>query len=130
MDFGYKRADFGIMKRLAARSFVLIMMTCIGLMLLNWITYLGASQISSINTQIPELIPLLRGALILSWAEMSILWIRTTVQPGVDVQAPAKSVMVTEGTGQNAMAASVLYGVHQLGWLARLLVLLKLCDFI
>jgi hypothetical protein len=85
---------------------------------------LGRDRFTDFNERWPEVIVILRAAAIMTWAELSLLWIRTALQPKTDVQQAATKALETP------MAAAIVYATHSVNWIVRMVIFLKLCSFV
>lgn len=113
-----------ITKRIFMRSSIFLFMTVVGFSLLELLIFLARTQGLDLANRFPETLMVLHGVSVMTWLEVVLFWIRIALQPQVDVQAYALRAM------EDSKAAAFVYLVHQLSWLARLLILLKLCDFL
>lgn len=100
-------------RRLLVRTIIFAILTAGGFACLELLVMLGRDRISDINERFPELMIFFRAATMLTWIEITVLWIRATLQPQVDVQAAAKKAL------ESPTSAAALYATHQLTWLAR-----------
>lgn len=114
----------GMVKRLVFRSVVFALLTIIGFAATELLVYLGKERISDINSRFPELLMIIRAAAIMTWVEISLFWIRIGLQPQIDVQASAKTAE------SQPMAAAIVYITHQLTWVIRMVLFLKLCGLL
>lgn len=96
-----------MMKRLVLRTAIFAALTIMAFSLMERVTML---------TGWPEVMQGMRAAAILSWAEISIMWIRIAISPRLDVQYAAQ--MAHDST--DAHAGALVYAVHQATWAARL----------
>lgn len=110
-------------KRTIIRSLVLLAFTAASFFALEYLVQEGRYG-SDINQRFPEFLIVLRALAIYTWVEVSMFWVRITLEPNTDVQKASK---VAEG---EPMAAAVLSGVHAVKWLARLLIVLQLADLL
>lgn len=83
---------------------------------------LGLMERMTLLTALPEVMQGMKAAGILAWAEMSIMWLRVGMSPGLDVQATAKMV----DASRDPHAAAIMYAVHQATWAVRLLAFILL----
>lgn len=120
----FEKKQLKAMERLFMRSLVLICMTLMGFVVLELLVWLGRSGYSDINQRFPELLIFMRAATIMTWAEMTLLWIRTTVSPNVDMQAGAIQA------ASQPMSGAIVYLTNTLLLTVRLVLFLKLCEFL
>ncbi len=118
------QTSIAMVKRLAVRSLFLLGLTIAGFYAIETLVALGRDRVSTINTDYPELIMILRGVATFTWLEMSILWIRMAVSPHTDVQ---KS---TTEAQNNPISSAIVSVSHDFVWVARILILMKLCGML
>jgi hypothetical protein len=111
-------------KKLVWRSFLFAILTIIGFFLLEVMVNQSRNKPDGFIAMFPELLSMLRAATIMTFVELSILWIRIVSQPRIDVQEAAID------TANDPMANAVLYLTHTLAWGLRTIIFLKLCEFI
>jgi hypothetical protein len=116
---------FGSMfKRTAVRSFWLIGMTLMAGLCLELLVQAGRFGGSDIVGKFPELLIIFRAVSIMTWFEVSLLWIRLAVSPKIDFQAMVNDLKTHEhGT-------LVVYLVNIGLYVMRFWVLMKLCEFV
>ena len=110
-------------KRLFMRSVVLLLLTISGFAFMEVLIDYAQNFDLDIQTQFPEIMIIVRAVTILTWTEMCLLWIRMAVQPDIDVQKAAREAET------NPMASAMVFGVHQVTWLVRIILFLQLCEF-
>lgn len=120
----FSQSRLSMFRRMAVRTFILMALTVLAFLVMDTLVMLGHDRVSDINERWPELIQILRAAGIMTWAEMSLMWIRMALAPKTDVQKAATLAM------QEPMPAAVVYAVHSLQWLARMVLFLHLCGFL
>lgn len=111
-------------KRLLFRSFMFLGLTVIGFISLEHMVELSKTRGSDLILKYPELLTVMRAATIMTFAEMTVLWVRIISQPAVDVQAPVPEAQ------KEPLAASIVYFTHAGMQVFRVIVFLKLCEFI
>jgi hypothetical protein len=111
-------------KRLLFRSFMFLGLTVCGFVALEHMVELSRTRGSDLILKYPELLTVMRAATIMTFAEMTVLWVRIISQPAVDVQAP---VPVAQ---KEPLAAAVVYLTHAVMQVFRVLIFLKLCEFL
>lgn len=110
-------------RRTLARSLMLLAFTVASFFALEYLVNQGQLG-NNINQRFPEFLIILRALAIYTWIEVSMFWIRVTVESNTDVQAAIKTAETSP------LAASIVYFVHALKWLARLLIVMKLADLL
>lgn len=120
----FDSARVSMFRRLAVRTFILAALTAVAFMGMDLLVMMGHDRITDINERWPELIQVLRAAGILTWAEMSLMWIRMALAPKTDVQQAANVAL------QSPTAAAVVYATHSLQWMVRMVFFLRLCGFL
>jgi hypothetical protein len=114
------KKEISMWRRLIIRSAMLILLTAIAALGMDALVVLGRSGFADFNQRWPEVINILRAGFIMTWAELSLLWLRTAIAPKVDVQAAMLKAAETS-TG-----AAVVSLVHLMQWALRLVVFLEL----
>ena len=74
----------------------------------------------------PEIAKGMIAAGMLSWAEISIMWIRIFLTPNLDAQTTA----ILAHKDANPIACAITYGIYQLTWAVRLAAFLVLYGFL
>lgn len=113
-----------IMHTVFGRSLSLVSLTLLGFLLLELLVQFGGSYSSGINARYPELMPIIRAFAIMTWAEVGILWIRKLVQSQINIQDALRR------SDDEPMSAAIAYGIHIAQWLARMVIFLKLAEFL
>jgi hypothetical protein len=111
-------------KKLIWRSFLFGILTVAGFLLLELMVSENRSSPNGFVAMFPELLSMLRAATIMTFGELCVLWIRVVAQPRVDVQEAAIE------TADHPIANAILYFTHTLSWGLRIIIFLKLCEFI
>lgn len=96
-----------MIKRLALRTMLFASLTILAFLVMQPLT---------IWTGWPELMQGLKAAAILSWGELTVLWIRVCVSPRLDSQALAKEVE----TSYDARGMAIVYAAYTFTWAVRL----------
>ena len=112
---------FEMYKRAMVRSIVLLAFTAASFFSLEYLVQHGQLG-GTLNHKFPEFLIVLRALAIFTWIEVSMFWIRITLESNTDVQ---KAAHVAE---REAMSAAILSFVHAIKWLARILIVLHLAD--
>ncbi len=102
-----------MIRRLAVRTLGFMVLSVLAFALMERMTVL---------TGWPEVMQGMRAAAILTWAEISVMWIRICMSPQLDVQKAARAALDTH----NGHASAIVYAVHQVTWCARLAAVLVL----
>jgi len=107
-------------KRLLGRSLLLTILTVIGFAVTEYLVQMNFFKQLQIVDRFPELLIMFRTAAIMTFIELTVLWIRMVVQPGTDVQQAARKAVTEQ------MPAAIVYFTHMLWWAMRVFVFLKL----
>ena len=102
-----------MIKRLAIRTAIFAVLTFSAFMLMQPLTVL---------TGWPELMQGLKAAAILSWAELTVLWIRICVTPQLDTQRLALAVE----SRYDSKGMAILYCAHAFTWAVRITIFILL----
>jgi hypothetical protein len=94
-----------ILKRAALRPLLFLLLAIIAMASMQSLTVLTGS---------PELMRALQAGAFLAMAESMAMLLRIVQAPALDVQAAA------QGAETNAMASAIVFAVHRLTWLARM----------
>jgi hypothetical protein len=113
-----------IFKRTVLRSAWLISMTLMAGLCLELLVQASRFGGGDLANKFPELLVIFRAVSIMTWLEVSILWIRLAVSPKMDLQAMANRLMETDH------GAKVVYLVNIGLYVLRFLALLVLCEFV
>lgn len=126
----FKATKFGSMfVRTFMRSLWLVGMTLAAGLCLELLVQAARHGGTDLAAKYPELLTIFRAVSILTWFEVSLLWIRLAVSPKIDFQAIANKLMNTADSG-STQGIMVVYIVNHLVWLVRVLILMRLCEFI
>ena len=132
----FKATKFGRMfVRTVIRSFWLIGMTVSAGLCLEMLVQAARFGGSDIVARFPELLVIFRAVTIMTWFEVSLLWIRLAVSPKIDFQELANKLTDLTGDAVNSPTGSrsgvmVVYLTNNLFYLLRFVALMKLCEFI
>lgn len=118
--FFIKRSTWTLMKRMAARSVVMALLTVIGGAVLEHLVDSGRLDKFSLIHQFPELLAMMRASIVIMFAEMSLFWTRLAVSPKLDVQ------QLAERAQADPMASAVVHAVNTVQWGFRFAVFLYL----
>lgn len=110
--------------RLMVRCSLLALLTIIGFGILEYLIQMTQTNGWDFFVRFPELSIMLRAACFMTFIELTILLIRLTTQPRLDVQAVAVEAQ------KEPMAAAVVYLTHASIWMFRTFIFMKLCDLI
>lgn len=80
------KQEISVWQRLIRRSLVLLALTAGGFAGLELIALLG-SRGWDVAQRFPEIIIFMQTAMLMTWLEVSLIWIRTATMPKVDFQA-------------------------------------------
>lgn len=106
---------------LFGRSGQLVGLTILGFVLLEMLVMFGGNNATEgLNARWPELFVIIRAFAIMTWCEVIILWIRKMTQPKIDIQASISKA------DDSPIAAAILYGVHTVYWVVRVVVFFAL----
>lgn len=110
-------------KRLYWRTFGLLVLSALAWLGLEALTLFSRDGTTDIAQRFPEMMLIIRAGAIVTWVELTLLWVRTFLQPNIDVQEAAKVAM------QDPQGAAWVYVTEKLAWLARMVMFLWLCNF-
>lgn len=119
----FDKAEITQFQRNFRRSVVLLVLTVAGFTATESLTLLGRYGFD-INERFPELMLFMRGAMLLTWLEVSLIWIRMAVSPKLDYQALANKAAET------SQGAAIVHTNMNVVWALRIIVLMQLCGFI
>lgn len=128
----FKATKFGrAFVRTQYRSACLLGLTIAAAAVMEFLVQSARFGGTDLAARFPEMIQILRALSILTWFEQGLLWIRLAVSPKIDFQDLANRMI---GTGADSSMATcwgvmTVYVVNHLVWLARILILLHLCEF-
>jgi hypothetical protein len=108
-------------KRTIIRSLFLMAFTAASFFTLEYLVQEGRYG-NDINQRFPEFLIILRALAIYTWIEVSIFWIRITLESKTDVQKASNKAE------ESPIGAAIAYGIHTFKWLARMLIICKLAD--
>lgn len=112
---------FEMYKRTLVRSLVLLAFTAASFFALEYLVQHGQLG-GTLNHKFPEFLIVLRALALFTWIEVSMFWVRVTLESNTDVQKAACNAE------KEPMAAAILSAVHAIKWLARLLIVMHLAD--
>lgn len=124
LNGAFGKKEISMWKRMWVRSAVLVVLTAISMGLMELLIWGGKSGWTDFNDRWPEVIVVLRAAFIMTWIEVSLLWIRTAIAPHVDMQAAARKA------AELPMGAAIALVSHTAQWAFRFWVFLHLCEFL
>lgn len=110
--------------RLFIRAGLLAVLTIIGFAVLEYLIQMTKTRGWDFVMRFPEFPTMMRAACFMTFVELTVLLIRLTTQPRIDVQKSA------EDAGKEPMAAAVVYLTHSAVWMFRVFVFMKLCDLL
>ncbi len=102
-----------MLQRMALRTLIFALLSLLAFGLMERLTQL---------TALPEVMQGMKAAGILAWADITIMWLRVMMSPGLDVQATARIV----DKCNDPHAAAMMYAVHQASWAVRLIAFIVL----
>lgn len=110
--------------RLFIRAGLLGLLTIIGFGVLEYIIQMTQNRGWDFVTRFPEFPTMMRAACFMTFIELTVLLIRLTTQPRLDVQKAA------EDASSNPTAAAIVYLSHCAVWMFRTFIFMKLCDLL
>jgi hypothetical protein len=118
-----------MLRRVGLRTLVLLVLTFLAFGIQEALVHYGPDETMGFHHRFPEVMMILRALGILAWAETAVVWLRLAIQPFVDVQKSLEFLSwAKREDSYDQKACVMLYAVHQLTWLARLVIFLMLCD--
>lgn len=106
-----------MVKRLFFRTAAFFILTVLAFLAIESIVRLGRGGIA-IGQMFPEMIYVLVSVGILTWIEISLMWIRIFLTPKIDIQRTAQAA--------EEQSPAILYCAHQFTWAIRILAFLIL----
>src|SRR5690348_11396813 len=97
-----------MIERAFIRSAVLLILTGGGLIASQWLVTAARQYGFELPKQFPELLLIMSALFELTWIEVSLMWVRLTIAPNVDVQVAANAAL------KDPKGAAVVYFVHVL----------------
>lgn len=110
--------------RLFVRAGLLALLTVIGFAVLEYLIQMTQARGWDFVTRFPEFPTMMRAACFMTFIELTVLLIRLTTQPRLDVQKAA------ETAATEPKAAAVVYLSHSAVWMFRTFIFMKLCDLL
>lgn len=125
LNFGdaIPKQEISMFRRMFLRSLVLGLLTFVGAIGLELLTQMGRFGFD-INERFPQLIIFLSAAVILTWAEVSVLWIRAATAPKLDFQ------VIAEKAAESSIGAAVVYAGMIIQWLFRIWLIVLIAGFV
>jgi len=113
-------------KRLFLRSAVLLALTVIGFFAMHFMVEYARQNHGDFVSQFPEVMMVLGALTLLTWVEISVIWIRVTFQPKVDLQELACMAIMNNDT----RAGIAVYAINTLTTLTRIVLVLLMSGLL